>query len=325
MQQTNHPSPAPKKSVSMATVVCVLLIVGGIAEACIKYEWTLLAAGAVGVILTLIGQQIAAAITANKMPVREEWHHPLTERLDQIAILLNLMSEQQLLSDRAISIAYREKDREALRRAVQEDIGRHDWEAALSLIDEMERAYGNKTESQRLRKEITEHRQDFMRVRVAETVQTIDKQTRGEQWNAAIREAERLIQQFPENEQIKNLPHEIDNRRLAHKKLLMQSWHEAVARHDTDSSIDILRQLDPYLTSAEAESMQETVRGVFKERLAALGNQFAAAVKENRTTEILRIGDAISREFPNARMAQEVKEVIETLKKRSTEPAGASS
>src|SRR6185437_7996156 len=137
------------------------------------------------------------------------------------------------------------------------------------------------------------------------------------------REAEKLIAMFPDNEQVRNLPHEIDNRRLAHKKQLMQTWHEAVARHDNDGSIEILKQLDHYLTSAEAESMQETVRSVFKEKLNNLGAQFAAAVKEQRWAEAIRVGDGIVKEFPNARIAQEVKESMDALKKRAAEPAGA--
>ncbi len=247
----------------------------------------------------------------------------MTERLDQLAILLNLMSEQQLLSDRAISIAYREKDREALRRAVHEEMGRHDWDAAISLVADMERAFGMKAEAQRLRKEIEDHRHDLVRKQIQEVVQMIDKHTRGEQWNAAIREADKLLQQFPDNEQVKNLPHEIDARRMAHKKQLLQSWHEAVARHDNDGSIDILKQLDPYLTPVEAEAMQETVRSVFKEKLNTLGAQFAQAAKEKNIADATRIGDAIMKEFPNSRMAQEVREILDAMKKRAAEPAGA--
>ena len=201
-------------------------------------------------------------------------------------------------------------------------MGRLDWDAAASLVNEMERAFGNKAEANRLRKEINDHRAELVRKQINEVVQVIDKHTRSEQWNAAIREADKLIQQFPDNEQVKNLPHEIDNRRQAHKKLLLQTWHDAVARHDNDGSIEILKQLDPYLTRVEAESMQETVRGVFKEKLNGLGAQFGNAVKEQRWAEAVRVGEAITKEFPNMRIAQEVRESFDSLKKRA-ETAGA--
>ena len=286
-------------------------------------QWEMIAAGCICIVLTGATWVIAAAIRANHPGSRDEMFHPLTDRLDQLAILLNLMSEQQLLSDRAIAIAYREKDRDALRRAVHEEMGRHEWESALSLVDEMEKAFGIKTEAQRLRKEIADHRQELVRKQINEVVAVIDKHTRAEQWNAAVREADKLLQLFPDNDQVKNLPHEIDNRRLAHKKQLLQSWHECVARHDNDGSIEILKQLDHYLTPAEAESMQETVRSVFKEKLNNLGAQFTAAVKEQRWTDAIKLGDTITREFPNAGIAQEVRKSMDTLKKRASEPAPA--
>ncbi|HZK80907.1 MAG TPA: hypothetical protein VFC46_07565 [Humisphaera sp.] len=285
-------------------------------------RFELLAAGCICVVLVCITWPIVMAIRANRLGSSEELLVPLTERLDQLSILLNLMSEQQLLSDRAISIAYREKDRDALRRAVHEEMGRHDWDTALSLVDEMERAFGNKAESTRLRKEINDHRQDLVRKQIAEVVQVIDKYTRGEQWNLAIREADKLVQTFPDNEQVKNLPHEIDSRRVAVKQQLLQSWHEAVARHDNDGSIEILRQLDPYLKPAEAESMQETVRSVFKEKLNDIAAQFSRAIKEQKWADAVKVGEQITKEFPNARIAQEVRDSMDALKKRA-EPAGA--
>jgi outer membrane protein assembly factor BamD (BamD/ComL family) len=284
-------------------------------------SWVMVGAGCVCMVAVAVTWPLCASVRDNRLESSEKFLHPLTDRLDQLAILLNLMSEQQLLSDRAISIAYREKDRDALRRAVHEEMGRHDWDAALSLVDEMERAFSNKAETQRLRKEIADTRQDLVRKQINEVVQLIDKHTRAEQWNAAIREADKLIQLFPDSEQVRNLPHEIDSRRLAHKKQLVQNWHEAVARHDNDGSIEILKLLDPYLTPAEAETMQETVRSVFKEKLNNLGAQFATAVKEQRWAEAIRVGEMITKEFPNVRIAQEVRESMETLKKRASEPA----
>ena len=308
---------------AVASAISVAVLAAGIVLVALhnQQSWIMIAAGCVSLVAVAVTYPICSSVRGAGIESNEKFLHPLTDRLDQLAILLNLMSEQQLLSDRAISIAYREKDRDALRRAVHEEMGRHDWDAALSLVDEMERAFGNKAETQRLRKEIADHRGDLVRKQINEVVQLIDKHTRAEQWNSAIREADKLIQMFPDSEQVRNLPHEIDNRRQAHKKQLLQNWHEAVARHDNDGSIEILKQLDPYLTPAEAESMQETVRQVFKERLNSLGAQFSTAVKEQRWAEAIRVGETITKEFPNVRIAQEVRESMETLKKRAAEPA----
>ena len=131
------------------------------------------------------------------------------------------------------------------------------------------------------------------------------------------------MQMFPDNEQVRNLPVEIENRRQGHKRQLLSSWTDAVARHDVDGSIEILKQLDTYLTPAEAESMQETARSVFKEKLNNLGKQFSPAVQDHRWVEAIRVGETVIREFPNSRIAQEVRENMENLRQRAAEPQQA--
>ena len=287
------------------------------------HTWSMLAAGCVCLLAVGVSLPIALVIQSHNAADREELYKPMTERLDQIAMLLNLINEQEQLSDRAKMVAFRDKDRDALRRAVQEEMGRQDWEAARSLVDEIERSFGYKLEAQRLRGEI-QHRQDELEKKtIADVVTVIDRHTRVEQWNQAIREAEKLIATLPHNEQVKNLPLEIDVRRQTVKKQLRSQWDEAVARHDVDGSIDILKRLDPYLTPAEAEAMQETARGIFKEKLNNLSAQFAQAVHEERWREALQVGELVVADFPNSRIAQEIRQNLESLRQRAGEHAAA--
>ncbi|HEX4125888.1 MAG TPA: hypothetical protein VHY37_14270 [Tepidisphaeraceae bacterium] len=283
----------------------------------------LLAAGCVTLVLVAVTWPLyrSSGLRNIDSAAAEKLVHPLAERIDQISILLNLMSEQQLLSDRAKSVAFREKDREAVRRAIQEDLYKGDFEGAATLADDVEKSFGYRAEAEHYRQDIAAKQQEVVRKQVNEVVMVIDRYTRSEQWNGALREAERLLSMFPDNEQVKNLPHEIDARRQAHKKQLLTSWNEAVARHDVDGSIEILKQLDAYLTPAEAESMQETARGVFKEKLAALSSQFANQVRDQNWAEAVKTGEQITRDFPNTRAAQEVREKMDLLKQRATQPA----
>ncbi len=288
--------------------------------------WVLVAAGAISLVAIGVTWPIANVLATARLLERnsaDELSAPIIERLDQMSILLNLMSEQQLLSDRAKSVAFREKDRDALHRAIHEETARQDWDAASALADDVERIFGYRQEAERLRGEIRAKRQEGVRRQINDVIAVIDRHTRSEQWNSALREAERLMGMFPDNEQVKNLPHEIDARRQAHKKQLLTSWQEAVARHDVDGSIEILKQLDPYLTPSEAESMQETARGVFKEKLSNLGSTFSNCVRDHKWTEAIKVGDEINKEFPNSRIAQEVREKLDLLKKRAAEPASA--
>lgn len=291
----------------------------------VQAGWYFLATGAFTLIAVGVTWPIAHILSSARLLDRhggvDEMSSALIERLDQMSILLNLMSEQQLLSDRAKSVAFREKDRDALHRAIHEETARQDWDTAFALADDVERIFGYRTEAERLRGEIRAKRQDSIRRQINDVIAVIDRHTRSEQWNGALREAERLMGMFPDNEQVKNLPHEIDARRQAHKKQLLTSWQEAVARHDVDGSIEILKQLDPYLTPAEAESMQETARGVFKEKLSNLGSTFTNAVRDQKWSEAIKVGDEINKEFPNSRIAQEVRDKMDLLKQRAAAPA----
>src|SRR5688500_12295253 len=59
---------------------------------------------------------------------------PFNERMQQMSVLLNQISEQQLISDRTKQVAYRNRDRETLRRAIQEEITNKDWEDRKSVV-----------------------------------------------------------------------------------------------------------------------------------------------------------------------------------------------
>lgn len=289
------------------------------------HQWTMLAAGCVSLVAVGVTWPIAHALSGSRsdqFESRELTRH-IDERLNEMHSLVGRVSESQLLSDRAKSVAFREKDRDAIRRAIAEEMSRAEWEAAYALADQFEQAFGSKSEADRLRGEINERRSEGVRREIAEVVAVIDRHVRNEQWTAAVREAERLHERFPSVEQVRQLPADIEARRQSHKKQLLQSWHEAVARHDVDGSIEILRNLDSYLTPAEAESMQDTARGVFKEKLSNLVSQFGNSIRDHRWAEAVRVGEQIQAEFPNSRAAQEVKDKMDMLRQRATEPATA--
>jgi hypothetical protein len=241
----------------------------------------------------------------------------LSERLQQMSVLLNVVTENQLISDRAKAVAYREKDRDAVRRAVREEIGRQDWEAALALVNDVDNVFGYKAEAERFREEIAAKRHDVVSRQINEQMAIVDRYTTGEAWGQAFQEAQRIMGLFPSEPTVMRLPEEIESRRQARKKALLDQWHDAVGKHDVDGSIDILKHLDLYLTPAEAESMQETARGVFKEKIILLRTQFAMAVQDRRWAEAIKLGDNIVSEFPNSRMAQEVREKMDMLRQRA--------
>ena len=98
-----------------------------------------------------------------------------------------------------------------------------------------------------------------------------------------------------------------------HKRDLLAAYGEAVRNGDIDRSIELLRDLDKYLTPQEGAAMEESARGVFRAKLHNLGVQFSIRVTEEQWREAVQIGRQIVEEYPNSRMAQEVRMKMETL------------
>lgn len=282
--------------------------------------WSVMAAGAAGLLGVLVTWPLAS-VMARSAESRdrslEAAMTPVYERFEQLSVMLNEMSEQQLISERAKQVAYRSKDLEALRRAITEDILKRDWDPALALVDAMANDFGYRAEAENLRQEISAKRNEAFRRTLNESAAVIERYSSMEQWAAAFKEAERVAQLYPENEQIRNLPLEIEARRQAFKKKLVDEWYAAVNRRDVDGAIDLLKKLDTYLSPLEAESLQETARTLFKEKIALLRTQFTLAVQEKNWSEAVRVGEAIMRDFPNTQMAKEVHDKIAVLRERS--------
>jgi hypothetical protein len=307
-------------------VVALAVFGTGLYLAIQGHGWAMLAAGSASLIAVLIAWPIALSIGDSRdagIETQRQMQAMLEARLQQLESTLNRVSQQQLLSDRAKSVVYRDNERQAIRRAINEEIAQQDWEAALALAQAIEDAFGYRQEADRLRAEIRQRQQDTQRRQVNDALGVIERHLRAEQWAEATREAERLRERYPKDEQVQRLPQEIESRREAFKQHLLRNWRDARARKDNDAAIDLLRQLDFYLTPAEAESIQEDARAVFRERLDGLRQQFSQAVQEHRWSDAIRVGDSIVEEFPNSGIAREVREKMDALRQRAAEPEAA--
>lgn len=285
-----------------------------------KGIWTLLGAGAAALVGVLALWPIAAGLTQNARTSEQSLQAalgPVYERLEQFSVQLNEITEQQLISERAKELAYRSKDIETLRRAINEEILRREWDPALSLVDALEQNFGYRAEAETLRQEIAAKRNEAFRRSLNEAAAVIDRYVSMEQWSAAFKEAERMAAVYPDNEQVRNLSIEIESKRQNMKRQLIDEFYAAVNRKDVDGGIELLRRLDNYLAPAEAESLQDAARNLFKEKLAQLRTQFTLAVQEHNWSEAVRIGDIIVRDFPNTQMAKEVREMSDTLRQRA--------
>ncbi|HVT80303.1 MAG TPA: hypothetical protein VHM90_06565 [Phycisphaerae bacterium] len=236
---------------------------------------------------------------------------------------LDAIREVSSLSDAAKQVAYRAKDLEALRAAIREDLQRGDFEAATMLVNEMERRFGYALEADKIREQIGHSSRASIDQRVRDTVEHVELLLSRYEWDDATRESDRLLRLFPTHVEARRLPAKIAMARDGHKRDLLKMWKEAVAKDDVDRSLELLRELDQYLSTAEAEAYKESARDVFRKKLQQLGVQFALHVHDKSWHEALRIGRQITDEFPNTRMAGEVRERLPILEEKAAQPAGA--
>jgi hypothetical protein len=246
----------------------------------------------------------------------------LLNLLDGHRQVLESIRDSASLSDAAKQVTFRAKDLEALRRAIREDVEKGDFEAATMLVGEMERRFGYVQEADRLREEISQKGRADIDQRVNDTVEHVEVLLGRFEWDDATRESDRILRLFPSHPQARRLPARIQQARDDHKRELLKMWKDAIGKDDVDRSVELLRQLDQYLSPSEAEAYKESARDVFRKRLQQRGVQFALHVHDRNWTEALRIGRQIADEFPNTRMAAEVRERLPILTEKAQQPVG---
>ena len=234
---------------------------------------------------------------------------------------LDSIAESTRISDSAKSLAHRDQELDALREAIRADIRAERWDAALALIDEMERRFGYRDEADRVREELDDARNAKIQARLLDAVEMIENHFHSREWDRAQHEIDRLMIALPNEPRVLALTDRLHSARELHKQELKAAWEDAVRRSDTDHAIDVLKELDQYLSPAEAQALQTSARNVFKEKLLQLGIQFRFAATERRWQDALDIGLDLIRDFPNARMANEVRELLDTLRERARQVA----
>jgi hypothetical protein len=332
--EAQQPTPAPMSTqpATFGWVFAVVLVLSlglfglGVYLAATRQDWTMLAAGSVSVVASLLAWPLAATSSAAAVDRSLELRiAPTLVKMDALLATLQLISEQQLISDRAKQVAFREKDRDAFRRAIQEDLTNQDFDAAVSLVDEMEQQFGPRGEVERLRSEVAGRRDDSIRRQLDTAIAVVDRYVEAEQWPAAFKEAERLMKVYPDQVRVQMLSEDIEQRRSAVKRTLLARWSEAVRNKHVDDAIFILRKLDLYLSPQEASGLEEDARMIFKEKIAKLRTDFTGAVQAHNWREAKKLADVIMSDFPNTQMAKEVRDMMPTLEERLRELQAAGS
>jgi hypothetical protein len=240
------------------------------------------------------------------------------EKIRQVVIQVNQCSH---LSETAKVIAFRDSDTQTLRDAVFDKLQQKDFEAAYEIIDEIAHRTGYSKLAEQLHIQADKYRDATDAERMNQLIAHIEKHLDDHQWAKASVQIERLIKEYPLSEKVLALRQRLIGKKDERKKVLLNAWDDAVKRQATDRSIEILRELDQYLTPNEGLALQEAARDVFRNKLHNLGVQFSLAISGGQWAKALETGMEIIRDFPNSRMAEEIREKIDILKTHAQQKA----
>lgn len=236
---------------------------------------------------------------------------------DQVVALLRQMNARLLLSDTAKRIAYRQEDVNSLRRAIRDDMAKGDYDAALVLVQEMSHTFGYREEAEQFRDQIAQARHKDQERKIGAATKTLDDIIARRDFDAASRESAKLQRLYPDSETVRLAVRRVVQAREQYKHQLEREFLAAAERDDVERAMQLLTELDRYLTEEEAEPFRETARGVIGKRRDNLGVQFKIAVHDKEWTRAVHVGEQIIRDFPNTRMADEVRSMLDLLRERA--------
>ena len=248
-----------------------------------------------------------------------------TEVLVRLTETIRTMSEQQALSDDARRVLNRRSERDLLCKAIEEDISAEDWDAASTLVKELAERFGYRAEAEDFRQRIDKARSEFRENRVADLVREVDALIVRAEWDKAALAADRVVRLYPDSPKVDGLRHRVSDARERYKSEIERRFLHAAQADRVDEAMELLKELDQYLTEAEAEPYIEVARGVVGKARENLGVQFKLAVHDKQWRQAAEIGEQIIREFPNSRMAAEVRQIIDSVRDRAAAIATARS
>lgn len=244
-------------------------------------------------------------------------------RIDELARAVRAMSDQMALSDDARRLLNRRAERELLCRAIEEDIAAEDWDAAVVLCTELADRFGYRAEAEQFRAQIDKARAVVQERKVADAIAALDGLIVQRRWDQALKDAARIARLYPDSPRVYALRERVERARTVYKADLERRFLDAAGQDRVEEAMDLLKELDLYLTEVEAAPYREVARGVIGKARENLGAQFKIAVQDRQWTLAAAIGRRIINEFPNTRMAAEVREHIDGIVAKANSAAGA--
>jgi hypothetical protein len=245
----------------------------------------------------------------------------LAELLVRNNNLLTQVTQAVHLSDAAKEIVFQQTEQMHLGEAALNKLHQHDFEAAEVMIIAMEQTPRYKELGARLRKMAEKYHTATEEGRVQQIIAHVDQLMDQAFWAQAAVQIENLIKMFPYSDKAKSMTSRLQERKDMRKGELLYEWDKAVLSKETDRSLDILKELDQYLTPSEALALQESASTVFRTKLHNLGVQFTMSVTERKWADAFETGRRIVQDFPNSRMAIEIRSRLDILRDHARKQA----
>ena len=239
----------------------------------------------------------------------------------EVARMLEEVREHTMLSDAAKRVLFRDREIQLLRNAIEDDIARGDYNAAITLCDEMANLFGYREEAEAFRSRIGQARQEHYELEVQAALDQFDASLGERNWAAVHQQAARIRRLYPDSHLVGDLDMRIQHARDEHKHQLETQLLDAAQKDDPERAMELLKQLDRYLTREEAERFTEVAQGVIVRHRQSLGARFRQSISEHRWAEAAQLGEMIATEFPNSKMAEEVRPMLEVLRARAGQAA----
>lgn len=239
------------------------------------------------------------------------------EDLRATTAALRAMGEHAALSDDARRVLHRTRERTLLRRAIEEDINAEDWDAALVLAGELADRFGYRQDAEDFRRRIDRSRRATLEHQLDNAMARLEDLVLHRQWDESQREAARIARAFPDSPRAQAAPERVEREVARFKADLERQFLEAAEDERVEEAMELLKRLDQHLTEDEAAPFREVARGVIGKARENLGAKFKLAVRDKRWVEAAHHGERIIAEFPNSRMAVEVRELLDGIRERA--------
>lgn len=227
------------------------------------------------------------------------------------------LREYQSLSDDARRVLNRAQERVLLVKAIEEDITAEDWDAAVVLCEELAGRFGYREEAEEYRQRVEQARSATRDRNVAASIAALDGLIVQRRWDHAVNHAASIQRLYPDSTRVAGLLQRVENARERYKTDLERRFLHAAQGEGVDEAMGLLKELDAYLSEEDAEPYRELARGIIGKARENLGASFKLAVRDKRWRDAARIGERIINEFPNTRMAEEVRSLIDSLRERA--------